>query len=95
MAVKSKRKVKPNPPAETQAGFSVYIGPNIVGVIQTNTIYPVCREDALELPQVRMAREKVPGITELIVDGNTLPTDIVKVKKQGDPLYKSYRALLK
>ena len=45
-----------NPKAETKtdavvsAGFSAYIGPSIVGVVQTATIFPVGRADALNLP---------------------------------------------
>jgi len=86
-------------PAEKKAdapesiGFSAYIGPNLSGVIQNGTIYPVGREEALALPQVQLALAKKPGIAELIVDGATLPEDRIKVKTPGEALYKAYRAL--
>ena len=93
MAVKPTTGAKTN--AVKSAGFSAYIGPSIVGVIQTATIYPVGKADALKLPEVQMALEKAPGIAELLVDGTTLPADNIKVKTPGEPLYKAYRALLK
>ena len=77
------------------AGFSAYIGPNLSGLIQTGTIYPVGRTEALALPEVRLAAEKKPGIVDLIVDGATLPEDRIKVKTPETDLYKAYKALLR
>ena len=77
------------------AGFSCYIGPNSPGVIQKGTIYPVGRAGALKLPEVEFAIAKLPGVSDLIVDGSTLPEDRVKVKKPGEPLYAAYRKLLR
>lgn len=77
------------------AGFSCYIGPNLYGVIQTATIYPAGREEALELPEVKLALSKRPEIAALIVDGSTLAEDRIKVKQPGTELYEAYRALKK
>ncbi len=77
------------------AGFSCYIGPNIPGVIQKGTIYPVGKAEAVKLPEVELAVSQRPGVAALIVDGSTLPEDRVKVKKPGEPLYAAYRSLLR
>lgn len=91
MAVKSKAEKAD----AVSAGFSCYIGPNITGVIQKGTIYPVGKESALKLPEVEIAVAARPGIVPLIVDGSTLAEDRVKVKKPGEPLYAAYRKLLR
>lgn len=93
MAVKNP-KAEAKTDAVASAGFSAYIGPSIVGVMQTATIFPVGREDALNLPEVKLALAKAPGIADLLVDGATLPQDSIKVKTPEEPLYKAYRALL-
>ena len=82
-------------PAVKSAGFSCYIGPNLYGIIQTATIYPAGREEALELPEVKLALSRMPEIAGLIVDGSTLAEDRIKVKQPGTPLYEAYRALKK
>ena len=87
-------KSEENTPAES-AGFSCYIGPNLPGIIQTGTIYPVGREKALELEELKLALSRKPGIAELVVDGSTLAEDRIKVKKPGEPLYKAFRTLKK
>ena len=38
--------------------MSCYLGPNLYGIIQTGTIYPVSKEEALKLPEVKMAIDK-------------------------------------
>ena len=94
MAVKTPKAEAKTDAAES-AGFSAYIGPSIVGVVQTATIFPVGRADALNLPEVKLALSKMPGIADLLVDGATLPQDIIKVKTPGEPLYDAYRNLRK
>ena len=89
MAVKTTKEPAKSP------GVSCYLGPNIHGVIQNGTIYPVGKEDALKLPEVKMALDKAPGIAVLIADGSTLPEDLIRVKQEGTDLYKAYRALKK
>ena len=81
--------------AKKSAGFSAYIGPSIPGVIQTMTIYPVGRDEALKLPELALAIGKKPGIADLVVDGQTLPEDRIKVKTPGELLYEKSRALRK
>ncbi len=85
---------KEQPGAVTSAGFSVYLGPNIPGLIQARTIYPVGREAALALPEVQAAVAKKPGIAALLVDGLTLPEDRILVKTKGTALAKAYAAVL-
>lgn len=93
MAVKAHKTEKTDAPMS--AGFSAYIGPNIPGVIQTMTIYPIGRDEALKLPELALALEKKPGIADLVVDGLTLPADRIKVKQPGEELYRKYRTLCK
>lgn len=102
MATVKKHQTEPQAEPQTEkadtpksAGFSAYIGPNILGVIQAMKIYPVGRDDALKLPELLLAVEKKPGIADLVVDGLTLPEDRIKVKTPGEELYKKYRALLR
>lgn len=73
------------------AGFCVYIGPNITGVIQSGTVYPGTREQALKT--IAAAVEARPLIASLVVDGLTHPTDRIKVKTPGNLLYVNYRKL--
>ncbi len=81
--------------AEPSAGFSVYLGPNIPGLIQKGTIYPVGRTAALELPELAFAISRKPRIAELVVDGLTLPEDRIKVNTKGTELAKAYAAVLR
>ncbi len=80
-------------PGAASAGFSVYLGPNFPGLIQTGTIYPVGREEALALPEVQAAVARKPGIAVLVVDGLTLPEDRLRVKTKGTELAKAYAAV--
>ena len=89
MSVKTQKETAKSP------GVSCYLGPNLHGIIQTGTIYPVGKEDALKLPEVKMALDKAPGIAALIADGSTLPKDLKRVKEKGTDLYKAYQALKK
>ena len=80
-------------PKKSDSGFSAYIGPNLPGIIQTMTIYPVGRDEALKLPELALAMQRHPGIADLVVDGSTLAEDRIKIKKRGEALYQKYRAL--
>lgn len=82
--------VKPQGKAD---GVSAYIGPNLPGIIQTGTIYPVPKAQALEREDVKLALAKKPGIAELIVEGEELAEARIKVKTPGNALYEKYRAL--
>ncbi len=81
------------PAVRRDSGVSAYIGPNLPGVIQTGTVYPVGRKQALEREDVKLALSKKPGIAELIVDGDELAESRIKVRTPGEDLYRRYRAL--
>lgn len=72
-------------------GFYVYIGPSIRGVIQSGTVYRGTKADALA--QIGAAAEKYPLIASLVVSGDTLAADRIKVKTAGNLLYVNYRKL--
>lgn len=76
------------------AGFSVYIGPTIPGVITKGKLIRGSRDVALVDSELRLSISRNPRIAELIVDGIDLPESRIKVKTKGDALYKSYRALI-
>lgn len=73
------------------AGFCVYIGPTIFGVIQTGTVLRGTMEDAIAA--VAVAVEKHPLVKTLIVSGDTLSADLTKVNTPGNLLYVNYHKL--
>lgn len=75
-----------------EAGFCCYIGPNILGVVQGNTIMTGSVADARKA--LAPAIEKFPLIRSLIVDGNELAAARVKVKTPGNILYVNYHRLV-
>ena len=87
-AVKTTAAVK-NP--ATAAGFCVYIGPTITGVIQNGTIMRGGKKEVLK--SFAPAIEKYPLITSLIVTGDTLAQDRIKAMTPGNLLYVNYRKL--
>ena len=78
-------------PDARSAGFSVYIGPSIPGVIQSGHIYDSPRADALK--SIANIVEKYPLVASLVVDGATLAVDRTKVKTPGNLLYVNYHKL--
>ncbi len=85
------------PSDETQsdgdsAGFCVYIGPTILGVIQSGTVYTGNVKNALA--SIAPAVERYPEIAHLVVSGDTLPVDRIKVKRPGNLLYVYYHQLI-
>lgn len=84
-------------PAEVKhpAGFCMYIGPTIVGVIQNATIYPGDRKKALARPDLSIAAGKHPEISKLVVSGDDLPDALKKVKTPGEDLYRKYNSIAK
>ena len=74
------------------AGFCVYIGPSIRGMIQSGTVYR--GERAAVLTELASAVEQYPLIASLVVDGTTLPADRIKVKTPGNLLFVNYRKLV-
>ena len=89
---KSKAGNKPAQQSQPQeAGFCVYIGPTILGVIQNGTVYRGAKEDALA--SAASAVRKYPLVASLIVCGDTLAADRIKVNTPGNLLYVNYRRL--
>lgn len=72
-------------------GFCVYLGPNIRGVIQSGTIFNEPREKVIT--SLSAAVEKYPLIAELIIPGESLANDRIKVKTPGNLLYVNYKKL--
>jgi len=71
--------------------FCAYLGPNIRGLMQNGTIYDGDRDHVLEL--LADAIKKYPRIAKLIVPGETLAEDRVKLKTKGNMLYEENRRL--
>ena len=79
-------------PAEKSAGFCVYIGPTIPGVIQSGHTYNGSRAKVLETEIADIVKER-PLVASLLVDGLTLAVDRIKVKTPGNLLYVNYKKL--
>lgn len=88
--VRSKRNTKKSD--GKAAGFYVYIGPSIRGVIQAGTVYRGTKADALA--KIGVAAEKYPLIESLVVSGDTLAADRIKVKNPGNLLHVNYMKLV-
>ena len=73
------------------AGFCVYLGPSIRGVIQSGTIYR--GDKAAVLKELAPALERHPLIASLVVTNDTLAVDRIKVKTAGNLLNVNYRKL--
>ena len=73
------------------AGFCVYLGPSIRGVIQSGTVYRGSK--AAVLKELAPALERFPLIASLVVTGETLPVDRIKVKTAGNLLNVNYKKL--
>ncbi len=85
----AKRTAQKNQPKA--AGFCVYIGPTILGVIQNGTVLCGSKEEAVA--SVSQAVEKYPLVKTLIVTGDTLGADRIKVNTPGNLLYVNYHKL--
>lgn len=85
-----KNKPAPNKKSaeEKPGGFLVYIGPSILGVIQSGAIFTDDNDAA-----AKTAAEKFPLIKSLLVPGRRLAADRIKVKTPGNALYENYRKL--
>lgn len=88
---KTSKKSSVKEPAGNTDGFCVYLGPNIHGVIQAGTIYSGMKEQAIA--SLSSAIEKYPLIAALIVPGETLAEDRIKVKTPGNLLHVNYKKL--
>lgn len=89
--VKKGTKEKKAAPAK-DAGFFVYLGPSIRGVIQTASVFTGSREEVEEI--LAGPIERYPRIKRLLVSGDTLPDDRINVKTPGNGLYNAYTRLV-
>lgn len=71
--------------------FCVYLGPSIRGVIQSGTVYSGTKEKALA--SLSTAVKEYPLIAKLIVPGETLAEDRIRVKLAGNLLNVNYNKL--
>lgn len=71
--------------------FCVYLGPSIRGVIQSGTIFKGTKEEIISL--LPAAISAAPLIAKLIVPGETLSEDRIKVKQAGNLLNINYNKL--
>lgn len=83
------------PEAVPECGFCAYIGPSVVGVIQTGKIYGAPRSEVLASPDLADALQRFPQIRRLIVSGDELTVSRALVKTPGNLLYESARQILK
>ncbi len=88
-----KTAAKAKAPADTSAGFCVYIGPAILGAIGRNTIIPGTKEEVLATPAVVHALSIEPEIKSLIVDGSVLAQSRIKASTPGTYLYRQYQKI--
>lgn len=87
--VKPKKPVTQKPAPE--AGFVMYLGPTIVGVIQNASVYSGTLQEVTE--KLAGVIEKYPRVKALLVSGDTLPEDRVNVQKPGTRLHDHYMRL--
>lgn len=76
-------------PESSNGAFFMYLGPSIRGKIQTNSLYQGNRAEVERL--LAPAIEAHPRIKSLLVSGDTLAVDRIKVKTPGNYLYEEYR----
>ena len=76
-----------------EAGFCMYLGPSIRGVIRTGTLYRGTHAQALEAAAV--AVECCPTVRHLIVPDSLLPQARQQVKQPGNALYEMYQKAAK
>ena len=89
--VKKDAKEKKAAAPKKGAGFFVYLGPSIRGVIQTATIYEGTRAEVEEF--LAGPIERYPRIKRLLSSGDTIAEDRIKVKTPGNGLYVAYMKL--
>lgn len=88
----------PAPAAEERqerggAGFCIYIGPNLRGLLRTGTIFRGTREDAYG--KAAAAIEAQPLVKVLIVPGDALPEARRQVREPGNAMNAIYEKLAK
>lgn len=74
------------------SSFFVYLGPNIIGVIQKGSIWVGNLDSVLD--QLSLAIARVPQIKGLLISDKTLVEDRVNIKTPGTRLYNEYNKLV-
>lgn len=94
MAVEKKIPARSGRTARTEgtAGFCVYLGPSISGLIQKGSVYPCSKGETLR--RIADAAERYPEVAALVVPGNILPEARRKVQTPGNLLYEYYHRIL-
>lgn len=88
------QQVQKNPPTEIGSGVCIYIGPTVVGVIQTKTIYQGSKTTVLKRPEIIVALKQCPEIENLIVDVDTLFESLEQLKNKKSALSQSYQSVI-
>lgn len=83
------------PELSESAGFCMYIGPTIVGVIQNGTIYQGNKKQVIASPVLAFAMEKYPLAADLLIDGKKLSESRQLLKQPGNLLHDKYKRLQK
>jgi hypothetical protein len=83
----------PKEPVKT-AGYCIYVGPSLRGIIQTRTIIAGSKEEAIKRLDIAMAIKQRPAIKEFIVDGLNYHETMAQINVMGSDLYKKYRGLV-
>ena len=88
-----------NKPPQTSkgggAGFCVYIGPTILGIIQNGTIYQGNKKQALNSRELAPVVQQYPLAAALVVNGEQLAASRQMVKQPGNLLNLKYQQLQK
>ena len=78
-----------------EAGFCVYIGPTILGIIQNGTIYQGNKKQALNSRELAPVVQQYPLAAALVVNGEQLAASRQMVKQPGNLLNLKYQQLQK
>lgn len=78
---------------EAKKEICMYLGPNIVGVIQTARVFRGSKYEVCQ--QLADVIEKYPGIKDLIIPGSRLAEDRPKISMPGTLLNDAYIKLAK
>ena len=88
-----------NKPPQTSkgggAGFCVYIGPTILGIIQNGPIYQGNKKQALNSRELAPVVQQYPLAAALVVNGEQLAASRQMVKQPGNLLNLKYQQLQK
>ncbi len=79
------------PDGSCAAGFYCYIGPNIAETIAHGAVFVGTWAQALEAAKDAIEKNKL--VKTLIVAGDTLHNDRLKVKTPGNALYANYKRI--